>query len=381
MEDQKMWLLLKERALESTAEGVVISDCTQPGMPIIYVNKAFTDVTGYSSDEVVGYNCRFLQGPETDPETKQTIRKAIAAESSCLVEILNYRKDGTEFWNRLSITPVQNEDGKTTHFIGVQSDITRRRMAEEMLQKVNIQLKKDLQSAAEIQQAQLPNELPNIDKFRFAWRFCPCDELAGDALNIFWLDDTHVAVYVLDVCGHGVRASLQSFSLHQDLRPFQNGPSLHSPKEVLELLNRKYPMDMQTTMFFTILYGVLNIQTGDFSFSSAGHPGPILIPKDQAPQTIETNSYPIGITAKAEYFSKNIRLGPEDKLILYTDGMVDAFSKTGMAYGKDRLIKTLDQKRNTAIESILEAVQVSLEKWTCHSKLKDDVSLVRIEAV
>ena len=119
--------------MESTAEGVVISDCTQPDMPIIYVNNAFTVMTGYAYDEVVGKNCRFLQGADTDSAAAQDIRKAIQAQQPCTVEILNYRKDGTPFWNNLSITPVRDDDGRTTHFIGIQTDITRRREAEDAL--------------------------------------------------------------------------------------------------------------------------------------------------------------------------------------------------------------------------------------------------------
>jgi PAS domain S-box-containing protein len=381
MQDEKVWLLLKERALESTAEGVVISDCTQPGMPIIYVNKAFTAITGYGYDEVVGRNCRFLQGPDTDPAAKQSIRKALADERSCIVEILNYQKNGTPFWNRLSITPVRDDQERTTHFIGIQSDITRRRQAEDSLRAANAQLKRDLQAAAEIQQAQLPKELPDIEGYRFAWRFRPCQELAGDTLNILWLEDTHMVVYVLDVCGHGVRASLQSFSLNQDLRPRQNGPNLFSPEEVFARLNVKYPVDMQTGMFFTILYGVLDTRTGDFTFSSAGHPGPILIRKEQPPRIIETQSYPIGVSPEAEYSSQTIRLESEDKLILYTDGAVEAFSAADKPFGEDRLLKNLLRNRNATVEVMLETVMRSLDNWACHVNLRDDVSLVGIEAV
>lgn len=381
MEDEKYWLLLKERALESTAEGVVISDCTQDGMPIIYVNKAFTAVTGYEYDEVIGRNCRFLQGPDTDPAAMLSIRKALSDESSCIVEILNYRKDGTPFWNRLSITPVQNDQGQTTHYIGVQSDVTRRRLAEESLRKANIQLKRDLQAAAQIQQAQLPKELPDIEGYRFAWRYRPCEELAGDTLNIFWLDDTRVVVYVLDVCGHGVRASLQSFALNQDLRPLQNGPSLLSPEEVFARLNVKYPMDMQTGMYFTILYGILDTQTGDFTFSSAGHPGPILIRQEQDPRIIETKSFPIGISPEAEYASQTIKLISQDKLILYTDGVVEAFNAADEPFGEDRLLKILLRNRNAAVEGMLETVLESLDNWACHVNPRDDVSLVGIEAL
>ena len=85
MDIADIWRLLKERALESTDEGVVISDCSQPDMPIIYANRAFTTITGYGYDEVVGRNCRFLQGNETSAAAAQTIRQAITAQESCKV--------------------------------------------------------------------------------------------------------------------------------------------------------------------------------------------------------------------------------------------------------------------------------------------------------
>lgn len=112
------------RAVESSLTGVVISDCNQPDMPLIYVNPSFTELTGYSLDECVGKNCRFLQGPETDQEEVDKIRAAIKYGNNCTVTILNYRKDGTTFWNELRISPVFDDNGQLTHFIGIQNDIT-----------------------------------------------------------------------------------------------------------------------------------------------------------------------------------------------------------------------------------------------------------------
>jgi len=120
-------LKLKDRALASASEGITISDPSRPDNPLIYVNKGFENLTGYSAASVLGRNCRFLQGPLTNPDTAEQIRESIKAEKSCTVEILNYRKDGTTFWNRLSITLVRDKTSRTTHFIGVQSDITARR--------------------------------------------------------------------------------------------------------------------------------------------------------------------------------------------------------------------------------------------------------------
>lgn len=380
MDSADIWRLLKERALESTAEGVVISDCSQPDMPIIYVNNAFTEMTGYAYDEVVGKNCRFLQGPDTDTAAAQTIRESIAAQQSCKIEILNYRKDGTVFWNQLSVTPVRDDQGRTTHFIGIQSDITRRRDAEDSLRAVNDQLKRDLQAAAQVQQAQLPKTLPEVDGLRFGWRYRPCQELAGDTLNILQLDATHVAVYVLDVCGHGVRAALHSFAVSQDLRPRQDGPALHLPEQVFVRLNVKYPVDIDTGMFFTILYGVLDTDTGQFTFASAGHPGPVLMKKGHTPHIIPTHSFPIGVSSDAEYTSETIRLEAGDRLILYTDGVVEALSSRDIPFGEERFLKTLKRNQTKSIDGCLDAVMKSMENWACHVNLRDDLSLIGIEA-
>jgi PAS domain S-box-containing protein len=93
-------------------------------MELVYVNQAFLDATGYAREEAIGRNCRFLQGPGTDPETVREIRKAVASHASIEVEILNYRKDGTSFLNRLRIAPVFDPDGVGIAYLGVQNDVT-----------------------------------------------------------------------------------------------------------------------------------------------------------------------------------------------------------------------------------------------------------------
>lgn len=135
--DAQNHLLLMERALEHTAEGIVIVNVTLPGNPIIYANKAFSRLTGYSSAEIIGNNCRFLQGPDTNPETIQLIRDSIAARKSFAGELLNYRKDGTPFWNYLSLNPIFNEKGEVNHYVGFQKDITQRHQAAENIQNLN----------------------------------------------------------------------------------------------------------------------------------------------------------------------------------------------------------------------------------------------------
>ncbi|MFB6303738.1 MAG: PAS domain-containing protein [Haloferacaceae archaeon] len=134
------------RAVEAAAQGITVADARQDDTPLVYANAAFEHITGYDSAEVVGRNCRFLQGEETEPETVATIREALDAERSVSVEIRNYRKDGTPFWNQLDIVPVRDVDGAVTHFLGFQRDVTERREREERLTVLNRVLRHNLRN-------------------------------------------------------------------------------------------------------------------------------------------------------------------------------------------------------------------------------------------
>ncbi len=126
-------LQMMERAIESTTNGIAIADATVGDNPIIYVNPSFERITGYNRDELIGKNCRFLQGSGTNPVAVKELRKAIEEGKECQVILRNFQKDGTPFWNELSISPVYNSRRHLTHFIGVQTDITDRQRAEEEL--------------------------------------------------------------------------------------------------------------------------------------------------------------------------------------------------------------------------------------------------------
>ncbi len=115
---------LIDRAVDSVEEGIIITDPALPDNPIIFVNRAFERLTGYSAQEVLGRNCRFLQGPNTCSETLAILRRAIDEEKPCEVTLLNYRKDGGTFWNKISISVIRDDNGSTIHFVGVQKDVT-----------------------------------------------------------------------------------------------------------------------------------------------------------------------------------------------------------------------------------------------------------------
>lgn len=128
-------LRLTGKAVESSPVGIVIADALQPDTPLIYVNPTFETMTGYSADEVIGRNCRFLQGDDKDQPALNVLRAAVSQQRECVVILRNYRKDGSLFWNELSISPIFDQHGEVTHFLGIQNNITERIEAEITLKQ------------------------------------------------------------------------------------------------------------------------------------------------------------------------------------------------------------------------------------------------------
>ncbi|MEZ0166098.1 SpoIIE family protein phosphatase [Kineococcus sp. LSe6-4] len=122
--------VLRDRAVLATGLSFTVADARDPDLPLVWVNPAFTATTGYGMDEVVGRNCRFLQGPGSDPAARTTMREALEAGEPVTVTLLNYRKDGLAFWNQVAMSPIFGPDGALTHYVGIQTDVSGRVAAD-----------------------------------------------------------------------------------------------------------------------------------------------------------------------------------------------------------------------------------------------------------
>ncbi len=142
-------LVLRDRSINSATNGILIADARQPDMPTVYCNAAFEKITGYTPAEVLGQNCRFLQGTDHQQPGLDAIRQAIRQGTEGKAELRNYRKDGSLFWNELYIAPVKDHQGRLTHFIGIQTDVTQRKHQETELAHKTREL---AESNAELQQ-------------------------------------------------------------------------------------------------------------------------------------------------------------------------------------------------------------------------------------
>lgn len=134
---------LLQHAVMDSRDGIVIADASAADVPLIFVNPAFQRMTGYDEHECIGRNCRFLQGGYLDEGQRAIIREGIANGQGFSEVLPNYRKDGTLFWNELSVSPIHDENGTVTHFIGFQKDVTQRVLLDEQLRARN----RDLESA------------------------------------------------------------------------------------------------------------------------------------------------------------------------------------------------------------------------------------------
>ena len=122
-------------AVKTTRMPMIVTDPNKPDNPIVFANPAFINMTGYGWDELVGRNCRLLQGPDTDRDTVAEIRRAVEQRQETSVELLNYKKNGAAFWNALFISPVFDAEGRLIYYFASQLDVTRRRDAEEGLRQ------------------------------------------------------------------------------------------------------------------------------------------------------------------------------------------------------------------------------------------------------
>lgn len=274
--------------------------------------------------------------------------------------------------------------------VNTQLQLKRSRQA---LAAAHGRMKKDLEAAARIQAAFLPDEVVEIAGTRCAWRYVPCDELAGDTLGIVPFDDTKVGVYVVDVSGHGVPSALLSVSLSRLLtnEPASSvlwttgdgDPQIVSPAQVMTELSRRFPYDIQTGQYFTMIYAVIDLDRGEMTYASAGHEPLIVIRSDGDFELGSSTGRPVAlvppILAESVYEERTISLGAGDRIYFYSDGIPEARNAGGEEFDKERLASKLVGLRDEDLDTGLPALLETVREWQGGPAFVDDVSIVGVE--
>ncbi|WP_074225159.1 PP2C family protein-serine/threonine phosphatase [Algoriphagus halophilus] len=378
-------LLIK--ATNTANEGITISSMDQPDRPLVFVNDGFERLTGYSKKDVIGKNCRFLQGKDTDEAPVEAIRQAIKNGERTTVELLNYKKDGTPFWNRLSITPLKDKNGVTTHYVGVQSDITELRETQKNLKAANKDLALfqdrinfELEEARRVQNFILPSALPETEKIRFSSVFEPMDQIGGDFYDVIEIEKGVYGILIADVTGHGIQAALLTFMTSF---AFKNAAlQTSSTAKVVSATNEKLYDKMPRGSFITMFYAVYNSNDKSLTYTQAGHPeGYLLRPSSKSVIPLTSESPLVGAFSgdSVNYRESKIRLEVGDKIILYTDAILEVWNSDHVMLSKDDFISFLIENSNQPIHDLLGRIKSFGLNYSGQKSFKDDFTMLGFE--
>jgi sigma-B regulation protein RsbU (phosphoserine phosphatase) len=248
----------------------------------------------------------------------------------------------------------------------------------ERLQAANQQIDQELEIARRLQESFLPQSLPQMPRVRFAVKYKPCSQVGGDFYDVLRLDEKHLGFYVADAMGHGVPASLLTIFVKKGVRSKEiSGQNyrLIPPSEVLERLNRDLiEQQLPDLPFITMVYVLFNYTDGTLQFSRAGHPYPLLLPKDGKPILSQIDGGLLGVF-DTYYRMQTHQLQPGDKFLLYTDGM-DGASFKRHPVGVASLLAAAERFGHLPIDELVERLSSDLFTQTRQS---DDLTVFGLE--
>jgi len=260
------------------------------------------------------------------------------------------------------------------------------------LNELNSRMTRDLRAAARMQQSLLPNEVLGIPEVDIAWNYTPCEELAGDFLNYAKLDEHMLGLYVVDVCGHGAASALLAVAIGRVLStvvsatsllvridPFTGKRVVTPPATVVGELNRRFPMESQGGLHFTILYGVLDLRTKLFRYACGGHPQPVHLPKGQKPVFAAGEGLAVGWVDDIDFDEFSLQLASGDRLLLYSDGVPEAMDANLEQLTSERMLRELDTSREQPLSDQVSHMLMIVNTWCQPKGPLDDVSLLLVE--
>ncbi len=365
---------MRERAIEATNVGIVIADAQAGDHPAIYVNPALSRITGYSREELLHNNMRLLQGPDTDPTSVEQIRQAIKSGSSCEIVLKNYRKGGFPFWNELLLSPVRDDTQKVTHYIGIQTDVTERRRAEER--------RHELEIARRLQLSLLPDAplvLPNVE---CAGLCVPANDVGGDYFD-FFSSFNAVDVVIVDVSGHSVGAALITVELRSALRAEARKAAdvPQGPAQILNDLNELLYDDLtRAELFLTMFYARYQPDTRTLKYANGGHMTALLLRVDDLACTaLDAEGLVLSVRRDVAFEERSLELAVGDRLLLYTDGITEAENQYGEFFGVDRLCTLFSTYRTLPPQALLERLLAEARLFCDDTPIRDDISMALLQ--
>jgi sigma-B regulation protein RsbU (phosphoserine phosphatase) len=247
---------------------------------------------------------------------------------------------------------------------------------ESLLRTLNVEqanqrrVQHDLDEAARLQTRLLPPANGEVGSFRIGRIFHSAEKLAGDVFGCFPIDDSVIGFFHVDVVGHGAAAALNSFAVARTLctqspipRLMSADDTIRDPVLVVSDLNQQFLVDDRCDQYFTMIYGVLDSDTGDGRFCQAGHPHPLKLKACGAVEKLGTGGFPVALLGEADYTGTNFTLERGERLFFYSDGASEARDDRDEMYGVDRLANDMISTRKLTLSDSLGQLERSLIRW------------------
>lgn len=333
---------------------------------VIYMNKKMREEFGHT----LGHICYSLLGREEKCEHCVTHETSLTGEPDTKNVPIKDR-----FYNIIS-SPAQTENDEK-YSIEVFHDITEQKKTEDELMKHYKKLKADIEFAKHIQIRALPQDGKYWEAIEIHSVYCPSEDLGGDLFDVIRMNEAESLLYIADVSGHGITSSLLTISLRQVVRSWAGG-SPANIKEFSDLLLKNYiALGIDKEQYLTILFCLYNKEKKEITFLNAGHNCmPVMIFNDGSVKEIEIKGLPIcGLIEEADYETVTVQVTTGDRIVLYTDGITEAFNEDRIQFDSEAVLKVLSENIDLDGKMLAETV-VSEVNTFMNKPAVDDIAIL-----
>ena len=338
---------------------------------IIFTNKSMQNATQVS---LVGNKCHLIFG-----KSCPCIRCIVDATRITGEAVEKEERIGDKIFSVKS-SPVRDLNGNIYAVVEVFRDVTRERTLEREIISKNEKMSRDINFAKKIQEKILP-ERGKMRSLGIDYMYKPSEMLSGDIFDIQIIDENHVGVYISDVVGHGVTASIMTMFIRQTMENIMS--ETLSPSETISRLHKSFfDLNLDDENYFTIFYGVINTKENTIKYSNGGHNGiPIIIRKNENEEKeiifLEATGYPITyLFEEVSYEEYTVKLNKDDNILLFTDGILECRNENGELFGIDRLTEIAKKHSN----GLLKAIEDEITNYS-YKDLEDDLAILKIEVL
>lgn len=355
--------ILNYHVLDSMADWVRVVNSSGS---ILFANKSMKENFG---DDMVGKECYFIHDDNRRCTFCVTSISILTGEVIQKEEIINGK------YYSVKSSPITNGEGQVYAAVEVFRDVTRERKLEIELIERNKKMQKDLEFARRIQEKILPKK-GILDCINMDFIYKPSEMLSGDMFDVFHIDRENIGIYISDVAGHGVAASMMTMFIRQTMR-VMTGDILSPSQALTELHGRFTLLNLDVDKYFTIFYGILNTKTGIFKYANGGHNCIPIKFGNSGLEMLKISGFPIALLGEEMYYDeKQVQLLTNDKILFYTDGITEIKDTFGKEFGVEGILDTIKNSPFNLLKEIEENV-------ITHNfgEQQDDFALVLMEYI